>query len=72
MVETETKGNKNITISISIDKYIKLKKIANDGNFSVAKLVKDGIDLLLMRWIVPTSEATAIFQDKLKNKSIKS
>lgn len=49
MAETKIEGNKNITISISIGKYIKLKKIANDDNFSVAKLVKDGIDLLLDR-----------------------
>ena len=47
MAETKIEGNKNITISIPIGKFIKLKKIANDGNFSVAKLVKDGIDLLL-------------------------
>lgn len=47
MTETKIEGNKNITISIPIGKYIKLKKIANDDNLSVAKLVKDGIDLLL-------------------------
>lgn len=50
MTETEIEGNKNITISIPIGKYIKLKKIANDGNLSVAKLVKDGIDLLMNKY----------------------
>lgn len=49
MVETKIEGNKNITISIPIGKYIKLKKIANNDNSSVAKLVKNGIDLLLDR-----------------------
>lgn len=50
MTETKIEGNKNITISIPIGKYIKLKKIANDSNSSVAKLVKDGIDLLLDKY----------------------
>lgn len=50
MTETKIEGNKNITISIPIGKYIKLKKIANEGNLSVAKLVKDGIDLLLNKY----------------------